>query len=197
VQSASAGIFKGRRTYSQGYLREEELTEQIKLKLLEIWINDKTAKLMLKKLNDEINSKDNIFLSVILKKELSEINKKQEKLLDLCISGIIDEKEYQDKKEKLIQRKYEIKSRLANLEGEVARWIEPMRDFIITCNSVSKAIRENDRFKLREICQKTGSNFKIKDRKLTFDFLNPYSLVKIHKKAVGELPVLHAAKPHN
>ena len=61
----------------------------------------------------------------------------------ICISNVIDEKEYQVKKEKFLLRKYEIKSKLANLTREATGWLEPMRDVIQTCNSVGKIIRED------------------------------------------------------
>jgi len=182
---------------SIGYVREENLSEQIKIKLLNIWINDKTAKVMLDKLNEEINSNDSISLPVILNRELSELDDKLDKLLDMCISNVIDEKEYQAKKEKLLQRKYEIKSKLANLAREATGWLEPMRDIILTCNSVGKIIKSENRFELRQICQKTGSNFKLSRRKLSFDFLSPFDLIEIHKDSVGELPFSPKAAAKN
>ena len=107
------------------------------------------------------------------------------------------EKEYQLKKEKLLQRKYEIKSKLANLTREATGWLEPMRDLIVTCNSVGKIIKEDNRFELRQICQKAGSNFKLSRRKLSFSFSSPFDLIEIHKNSVGELSHLNTAKPKN
>ena len=70
---------------SLGYVREENLSEQIKIKLLNIWINDNTAKLMLNKLDEEINSNDTISLPILLNKELTETDDKLDKLLDMHI----------------------------------------------------------------------------------------------------------------
>ena len=65
--------------------------------------------------------------------------------------------------------------------------LEPMRDFIQTCNSVGKAIKNDNRFELRQICQKAVSNFKLSNKKLAFSFLSPFDLIENHKKSVGKL----------
>ena len=169
---------------AKGYLREENLANQIKLELLKIWLNDATTKVMLDSLEKEKkkHKQTDVSISVRLDDELKSVDQKLSKLLDLCFSGVIDQKEYQTKKEELLKRKYEIRSKLDKFNTGRMGWLEPMKEFILTCNSVGKAIKENNWFKLREICQKAGSNFKLSNKKLSFDFQSPFDLVVLHKK---------------
>ncbi len=155
---------------TRGYLREENLADQIKLELLKIWLNDATTKVMLDKLEKEKTRNDDVGISMKLDGELKTAVERLNRLLDLCFSGLIDQKEYQTKKEELLKRKYEIKSKMEKFDTGRMGWLEPMKDFILVCNSVGKAIKENDVFKLKEICQKAGSNFKLSNKKLFFSF---------------------------
>ena len=182
---------------SKGYVREEDLALQIKLKLLNIWINDKTAKRMLSELDNMTCGSDQSIIPAQLQNETKKIDLKLDRLLDLCIEETINEREYQEKKEKLIQRKYEIKSKLANLPREATGWFEPARDIIRTCNSVGKFIKEDNWFELRQICQKTGSNFKLKSRRLSFSFQSPFEEISFQKNPVDRFVFAPQAPAQN
>ena len=73
-----------------------------------------------------------------IKKQLTEIQQKLDRLLDGYISGLISPSEYQEKKQALIEQKIELKQKLDSLQKKSTGWYELAKDIILTCNSVNK-----------------------------------------------------------
>ena len=164
---------------SQKFLREEELTGQIICSLAKIWLNDKTARKILQSFEQHRNKEENTASFEISKIEqkLKVIEEKIDRLLDGYISGLIDADEYQTKKQKLVEQKVELSQKLAALRQGQACWLELAKDIILACNSVRKVVKEKNYQNLAEICQKTGSNFVLRDKKINFSFQNPFDFI--------------------
>jgi len=164
---------------SQEYLREEELASQIIQSLAKIWLNDRTTKKIFgdferHKSKEELSASTEIS---ILEDELKVIEEKIDKLLDGYLSGIIDSKEYQAKKQKLVEQKVNLNQKLADLRQGRAGWLELAKDAITTCNSVEKISEARNFENLAQICQKAGSNFVLRDKILSFSFRKPFNFI--------------------
>ena len=170
---------KKRGKCSQRYLREENLAEQMKEKIKEVWLNDEICKFMLDKLEKDSKQEqeENQNLIEKLQAQLKKLNDKLERLLDVHISGLIEQEEYQAKKQKLLNQKLEIKERSGNLQGKADSWLEPCKDFITRCNYVKKIALEGNLPRLRRWLEIGGSNFFLKDRILSFSWQRPFSFV--------------------
>ncbi len=107
-----------------------------------------------------------------------------DKLLDAYLSGIIDEKEYQTKKRTLVEQKTDLKQNLADLQTGHSEWFELSKSIINTCYSVEKIIKGKNLDDLSKIFQKTGSNFVLRDKKLSFDFKKPFDFISLKNSVV-------------
>jgi len=163
----------------QKVIREEELAEQIIYHLSKIYLNNRTKDKILEDFGRyrRKEEKDSSFKISKLEKELKEVKAKIDKLLDMYLSGLIDDTEYQAKKQKLIERKVNLNQKLANLKKGEFSWLELAKDIILTCNSVGKIIKEKNYQNLAEICQKAGSNFVLRDKTLSFSFKEPFDFI--------------------
>ena len=133
----TAEIKKGRYIYyhctkrgtecSQGFIREEDIVGQITCSLAKIWLNDRTATKILEDF-EKHRKRENITASTeisLLEKELKITEEKIDRLLDGYISGLIDSNEYQIKKQKLVEQKFNLNQKLADLRQGRAGWLEP------------------------------------------------------------------------
>ena len=162
---------------SQPYnMTEEEIAEQLSYGLSRIWINDKTAEKILDEL-DMHRTSEQKNISVETEKtesKLKNIDLQLERLLDGYVNALLEPSEYQAKKQKLIVEKTDLKQKLTDLSRKESSWFELAKDIIATCNSVEKNIKENNLGNLRQIAEKTGSNFVLKDRALEYSYVKPY-----------------------
>ncbi|MEA3421442.1 MAG: hypothetical protein U9Q97_07190, partial [Acidobacteriota bacterium] len=117
-------------------------------------------------------------------KTLTDISQRLDRLLDGYINGLIGPAEYKEKKQPLIEEKIEIKQKLDSLRNESIGWFELAKDIVLTCNSVDKAIKERNYANLVQICRKTGSNFVLRDKTLSFSFRKPFDFL------AGKMPCL-------
>ena len=185
----TAEIKKGRYIYyhctkritkcSQKFLREEELANKIIYSLVKIWLNDRTTRKILEdfkrhRSREEIRASSEI---LSLEEELKTIEEKIDKLLDGYLSGIIDSKEYQAKKQKLVEQKINLNQKIDDLRQGRVGWLELAKDVISTCNSIDKISKAKIFENLGQICQKAGSNFVLRDKILSFSFRKPFNFI--------------------
>ena len=158
---------------------EKDLANQISFGLSRIWLNNKTAKKILGDFEKYKNKEEKsiFYESIPTEKELTAIDQRLDRLLDGYINGLISPAEYQEKKQKLVEEKIELKQKLDNLISKRSGWFELAKDTILTCNSVEKTVKEKIYTNLNQICQKAGSNFVLQDKNLSFSFLQPFDFI--------------------
>ena len=158
---------------------EQDLAGQLSYRLSKIWINDKTAEKILDDFNRyrSTEQKDLTIEINAINIELKQIEEHLTRLLDGYIAGMIEPSEYLSRKQELISRKTDLKQNIAGLESGEVDWFELAKDIIVTCNSVEKTVKENNYGNLRKFAEKTGSNFFLKDRALSFSFKKPYGFI--------------------
>ena len=70
-----------------------------------------------------------------------------------------------------------LEEKLEKIEDGQCGWFELSKDVINTCNSIGKAYEEKNNEELSKILQKTGSNFVLKNRQLTFSHRSPFDFI--------------------
>src|SRR3989304_7804066 len=168
--SITAQIQKGHHYYnctkkkgscSQKYLREESLVEQIREAIRKVAISDLWAEKILESLNKEEEADREKAMEVLtnLKSEIAELDKKIDKLLEAYLENIVSVEKYQLKKQNLIEMKSHLKQKISEIEESQSFWLEPAREFILSCQE-AKIIAETQNFgQLFVYLQKVGAHF--------------------------------------
>ncbi len=161
------------------YIREEGLAYQMAVALSKIWINDTTKSKMLRYLEKCKKKEAGESASAIqgLETGLKTIDGKLNRLLDGYISGIVEQEEYQTKRQDLINKKFEIKQKLDSLAQDSTGWFEPTKEVVIDCNSVGEIVKEKNYQRFVEIVQKAGANFVLKDKLFSFSWKEPFNFI--------------------
>jgi len=167
---------------------EQNLANQLSYGLSRICLNDKTTQKILDDFKEYSKKEETEIYKQysITEKGISDIEQKLNRLLDAYINGLINPSEYQEKKAALIEEKTDLKQKLDILKSRRSGWFELAKDIILTCNSVGKNIRQRKYGNLCQIAQKTGSNFVLKDKALSFSYKKPYEFISEKIFADGE-----------
>jgi hypothetical protein len=109
-----------------------------------------------------------------LKAELKHLEEKQTRLLDAYLEKTITNEEYIAAKEKIINRKVEIKEAMSDFGRKGNNWLEPFKEWILTAHQATgKAVTGNLEEK-RMFLQKIGSNFRIAGQKVACQLQIPW-----------------------
>jgi len=95
-------------------------------------------------------------------------------LLDSYINQVISEEEYKKKKSILLNEKLELKENLTRDEGKGKVWLELARTIVTSAGQASYIARKGTLEEKREFAKKIGSNFRLADAKLRFEYKLPY-----------------------
>ena len=155
---------------SQTFIREEELAKQIRATIQKVSLcDDWTAKI----LNELEKDRDKDVQSLRpqqqnLQRQLSVIDNKLNKLMDIYLDGVISRDEYKQKKEKLVNDKKHLQETYRDFAAGGDNWFERSKEFVTTLNKGSYIIREGNLESKKEFLKKIGSNFILKERRLIF-----------------------------
>jgi DNA invertase Pin-like site-specific DNA recombinase/enamine deaminase RidA (YjgF/YER057c/UK114 family) len=167
------------------YLREEQLAEQIKCFLQKISLSNQITKKVLNKLEtEEQQAKEQAKLVVQnLKKELSEIELKLEKLLDVYLAEVISTEEYTARKQKILTRKLELQEKIRDFEQKGLSWLEPAREFVLKLNYAEKLLNSGNYPEMTTFLKNIGSNHILENQKLSFGWKFPFNLAAERSEA--------------
>ena len=160
------------------FLREEKLIEQIKTYLQKVSLSSQDTEKVLTELEkDELKAKERTKILVQnLKKELTEIETKLEKLLDVYLAEVISTEEYTNRKQKILTRKLDLQEKIRDFEQKGLSWLEPAREFVLKLNYAEK-LRNSDNFsEMKTFLKNIGSNHILQNQNLIFSFKFPYNL---------------------
>ena len=164
---------KKKGVYSQPYLREEELENQLRGLILSVSLSEVWANKLLK-MAEKDGKKEKQFAVGELQKlsfSLTELEKKLDKLLESYLEEIVDTESYQKKKEKLLQQKQFLKEKIVEIKTKGLSWLEPLNEFIKEAADAAKIARaKNSCHDLSIMAKTAGSNFFLKDRRLSASF---------------------------
>ncbi len=162
----------------QKYTQEEDFSEQVKkfvasCSLHSLWL------LIFEKWAEEQMQKDTLNGEAISQKldiELSETDKRLNRLLDVYLDQVIDPDIYKEKKNDLFEEKLKIQEKIAKIKDNGSSWLEPTREVIessISCYKTARA--KNNCHDLRIMAKTVGSNFILRDRRLSARLKTGYS----------------------
>jgi len=164
---------------SQRYLREDLLVEQLKEKISKVALCEDWKEKMLAKV--EMWEKENIQSSQSfaqnLEKEIKENEQKLDKLVNAFLDGSIEKEIYLTKKDELIKTKTDLNKRKSDFGRKGNNWIEPLKDWILSAHHAEKLASSNDFDEIKSFAEKIGTNRRLLDRKLIFDFVRPFDFV--------------------
>jgi len=169
------------------YLREEQLTEQIKSFLQKVSLSNQDTEKVLAALDSEREQAKQQAQSKVkdLKEQLKQIETKLVKLLDLFLNDALSTEEYTAKKQELLSQKVELQEKINNFEQKGLSWLEPAREFVLSLNQAAKLVKSENKKEMATFLKNIGSNHILQNRQLIFSPKIPYNLVA-EPAAAGE-----------
>ena len=174
---------------SQSYLREELLDSQLSAILSELVLPSEWAKELNKMLDkDETEITLSAASSVqALRADIAEINSKIARITDLFVEQDIEREEYLNRKRALMSEKRSLEEQVLLLERDAARWLEPMREWLIVASGLAEAAQSNDLPSRKSLLQKIfGSNLTLHSREARGAPQNPWYFIHQAKSNLPE-----------
>ena len=143
------------------YLREDELVNQINQNLRSISLSEKIVSYLKQQIQNErlalMKSCEEEILNT--NKEITVLETKISKLMDLYLENEIPKKEFIKRKEDLFDQKYRVQKNLNQLEKGQFIWLEHLEEFINAVTTPKIVAESADFSAKREFLEKIGSNF--------------------------------------
>ena len=159
--------------------------DQIQNYLQKVSLSSQDTKKVLAELEkDEFRAKEQAKAIVQnLKEELSQIDKKLEKLMDVYLSEVISTEEYTNRKQKILTRKLELQEKIRDFEQKGLSWLEPAREFVSNLNYAEKLLNSENYQEMKTFLKNIGSNHILQNRQLIFSPKIPFNLVAERSEA--------------
>jgi len=157
-------------TCNQKYVREEDLSKQVKSILQKVSLCDNWTANILKELEkDKLEAvQSSRPHQQNLRDKIASVDNKINKLIDMYLENSLSLEEYQKAKEKLINDKKTLQESLKDFADGGDNWFEQAKDFVTTLNRIDCVVREGNLESQKEFLEKIGSNFILKERRLVF-----------------------------
>jgi len=161
---------------SQKYLQDKDLLQQIRARVRHVFIPNDWSNKMLAKVDEwETNEKDNTKeYSQKLDNQIKETENKIDKLVNAFLENTIEKETYLAKKNELIKSKTDLLARKSAFDHKGLMWIEPLREWIKSANHAEKLASTNDFSEIKSFVEKIGTNHRLIDRKIAWDWQKPY-----------------------
>jgi site-specific DNA recombinase len=163
----------------QPYTPDVLLIDQLKEKLSEVALAKDWADFMLTEI--ELMQKADIVeqrsFCQNLENDIEEIQKKQDKLVNGFLDGIIDPNDYVKKKEELLKSKVQLKDQLNDFGKKGVVWFELSKSFVKAAHQAEKLASSNDLLEIKSFYKKNGLNRILFHKKLGVHFVEPFHLV--------------------
>src|SRR3989344_2326276 len=179
---------KKRGACQEKYLGENQLVEQIKNFLQKVSLSNQDTEKVLAALDMEENEAKEQAKSemVNLKEQLSQIEVKLQKLLDVYLEDALTQKEYAAKKNTFISQRVALTEKITDFEQKGLSWLEPGRELLLSLNQATKLIEENNLSEMTTFLKNIGSNHIFRNRPFVFAPKTPYDLVAEVRPRGGE-----------
>ena len=173
------------------FLREEKFAEQIKenvqkVSLPDVWREKYLAKL--KEWENENRQTSDLFAQN-LKKDISAIKTKLERLTDAYLAEALELVEYQQTKNALMAEKKTKEEKLSDFERKGNHWLELTRNWILEANQAKNLALQDNFSEMKNYLKKIGSNRRLAAERLEIDFKKPWHfLAEMPAEARREAP---------
>ncbi len=158
---------KKRTNCSQKYLSENNLVKQVDKIISKVALSDDWSNKMFEQVKKWEQKEDQSSALALkgLNLELDKLETKLSKLLDAHLDGVLEIKEYQNKKGELMEKKVVLKQKIALKERKGNQWLEPLKNWISEASNANKILGEGNFGAKAELLKKIGSNRLIKSGK--------------------------------
>src|ERR1035437_7029873 len=155
----------------QKYVREEIITSQIKEEIKKVslpldWVNWMIEE---NRKDQSSETQSSEIFSQKTKDEISLLDSKVEKLMNLYLENVLSLEEYRDSKNKLVNQKQLLKEKLSAFEKKSHNRFELTENFLKANIHMVELANEKTNEENLHLFKKVGSNFLIKDRTVLFE----------------------------
>ena len=124
-----------------------------------------------------------------LNSQIEETEVKLNRLLDGYLDQVIEPEIYKQKKNELFDEKLSLEEKKSQIQKNGTVWLEPVREFVNCALRAQKIAREkNNCHDLAVVAKKVGSNFFLKDRRLSADLNFPFAALSAEAGAASAAP---------
>jgi hypothetical protein len=155
---------------SQRYVREEGLAAQIQAILQKVSLCDDWTTKILRQLESDRQGdvQSSRPQQQNLQNDITDIDAKIIRLIDVYLEGGLSSDEYRRKKETLLSKKKGLQESLKDFAAGGNNWFEQAKAFVTLLNKASYVLREGNLESQKEFLEKIGSNFILKERRINF-----------------------------
>jgi hypothetical protein len=154
---------------SQGCLKDSELESQIAESLKQITIipefRDWALDVLRSQNDQEITERSSIYLNQ--QKALNQAQNRLDSLLDMKLNGLIGDQEYLAKKDALLGDKQRLEAELGRQSNRADNWMATAEKVFDFATNAKNKFESGDVQVKKEIFSTLGSNFELKDGKLS------------------------------
>ena len=167
------------------YLREEILTEQITSYLQKVSLSSQDTEKVLAALDSEQDKarEDAKSEVIVLKEQLSQVEAKLQKLLDIYLADALSTEEYAAKKSSLLSQKIAFVEKITDFEQKGLSWLEPAREFVLSLNQATNLLSSLNLSEMTTFLKNIGSNHVLQNRQFIFTPKIQYELVAERSEA--------------
>jgi site-specific DNA recombinase len=153
---------------SQGYIREERITEQIAVLIASVGIQASDAEWMIEQLEAERATDTHAWQesSATLRTRLNVLEDKLKRLLEGYLAQAISLDEYRAAKTELLGEKQQLKADLAKTEKHHSGWFEPAIQFVKALKEAGLLTTDGTEEQKRDFLKKIGSNPTITEKQI-------------------------------
>ena len=162
------------------FTKEENISSQIKTVIQKVSLPDDWADWMISELEKEKQAKaqSSVFFAQNTKEEISKLDEKLEKLMTAYLENALSLEEYRESKNKLINQKQVLKDKINAFEQKSNNRFELATKFIETSKEAKIIALQENPEQGRDFLKKIGSNFRIAEQTLNFDFKNAWKILE-------------------
>ena len=175
---------QGKGSCSQKYITASSLEKKLRVAVHNRSISTFVAKSFFEWANRDAEKEKSQVKNALSGKlqQLEKTNEKLDTLLEAYLDKVVDEGEYKQKKNKMIENKVLIESQITELKEKGNTWLEPFLEFIKIAKTGAKIARvKNNCHELAVQAKTVGSNLNLKDRKLFVSGVNSaYQFLALH-----------------
>ena len=158
---------------SQRYSKKDDTEQQIRDAIYKVSLSEFAANKFLQWAKDDAEKEKRKVSGLIeqLTKQLKDTEEKLDRLLEGYLDKVIDSKEYQNKKNSLIQTKLLLNQRIKEISDKGTEWLEPLKNFIgsaLMCANIARA--KNTNHDLAIMAKTVGSNFFLFNQQLQVEY---------------------------
>ena len=181
------------------FTKEEKISSQIKTELQKVSLPDDCSDWMIKELKKEKiqSNQSSDFFAQKVKKELSKLDEKLEKLMTAYLENVLSLAEYQESKNILVNQKQILKDKISSFERKSNNRFELAINFIKTSKQAKIIALQKNPERIRDFLKKIGSNFQIQNQNISFSPRGAWQIVA--KSGLGALraPFAERSSAHN